>query len=166
MAGNNSGKAHETHSGVMASEFMLRELDERMKAFQDVADLIVTTYQVKNGEVPDNLCFENNGELIDPAVMFTNLTGSLKVMAEDLTEEDLTEEDLVCNSPSKKQKMETTTRPYAAGTTVLTQKDQDAPIKKAIVDFDDGGDHVFVSYMGSKYATKMYVPASQVRLLE
>jgi hypothetical protein len=122
----------------MASEFTLRELDERMKAFQEVADLIVTTYQVKNGEVPDNLCFEDNGELIDPAVMFTNLTGSLKVMAEDLTEEDLdpavmfvAEEDLVCNSPSKKQKMETTTRPYAAGTTVLTQKDQDAPIKKA-----------------------------------
>ena len=80
----------------------LGELHEKTKAFQRVADSIVTMYQAKNGEVPEHFCFENNGELIDPALMFLNLTDSLKAMTEDLTED---------NSPSKKQKMETTTRP-------------------------------------------------------
>ena len=108
-------------------------LDEKEKAFQEVADLIVTMYEAKNGEVPEHFCFENNGELINPAVMFTNLKGSLKDMTEDL----------VCNSPSKKQEMETTTRPYATGRVVLTQKDQDAPIRVATVLNDNGGDVVY-----------------------
>ena len=138
---------------------MLDELDEKTKAFQELADLIVTTYQAEMEEVPEHFCFENNGDLIDPAVMFSNLTGSLKDMIEELAWKGK-----VCNSPSKKQKTTTTIRPYAGGTAVLIQKDPDAPVKEATVETDDGGDNVVISYLSSKYKTIMEVPASQVRL--